>query len=419
MEPEQTEPPVLTSEFSPQSTSQLLFITEGRLARWNPVSNVMSLLSTQVVEYTASANGETIAVLRSREVEGSDLQGFNLMMIDVTRDEKTTLVEQSERLYNLSVSRDGRWIAYTTQADGGSIYVMRTQVNSQVEKLGVCENELELACKGIITWSPDSAHIAWSDANGIWLSDLEADSARIVMPNQVEVKDPKGETSEVRVSFSQLQWSPVGRYLMARVSPSASQVEWQAIIDTQLEKLAELPGTYRLDQEAASVGWLQDGNLFIAYPSDLAEGQPLMLERWQVLPTREDLLGLVNTYRLTPQDFPDLLPFNEKNVDTSIRWPFALNDRIIAFEAIRHSPAISPTLFTFDLKYGILSKINVTPTDTVQVLWAPDLVGAFVLDEQGEAFFAPANNDTLVNLSPLIGDDAHAFVWLAPLRPGR
>ena len=418
-EPEQTEPPDLPSEFSPQSTSRLLFITEGRLAQWNPVSNEMFLLSTRVVEYSASTNGETLAVLRSRGVEGSDLQGFSLVMIDVTGDETVTLVEQSDRLYNLSVSPDGRWIAYTTQADGGSIYVMRTQADSQVEKLGVCENELELTCKGIITWSPDSARIAWSDAGGIRLSGLEPDSARIVMPNRIEVEDPKGETSEVIVSFSQLQWSPVGRYIMVRVSPTASQVEWQAIADTQLEKLAELPGTYRLDQEAASVGWLRDGNPFIAYPSNLAEGQPLILERWQVLPTREDLLRLVNTYRLTPEDFPDLLPFNEKNLDTSIRWPFALNDRIIAFEAIRHSPAISPTLFTFDLKYGVLRKVNVTPTDTIQVLWAPDLVGAFVLDEQAEAFFAPANNDPLVNLSPLLGDDAHAFTWLAPLRPGR
>jgi dipeptidyl aminopeptidase/acylaminoacyl peptidase len=419
VEPERTEPPALPTEFSPESTSQLLFITEGRLAQWNPVSDEMSLLATRVVEYSASMNGEAIAVLRSRVVEGSDLQGFSLMLVDIAGNKKLTLLEQSDHLYNLSISPDGRWIAYTTQAAGGSIFVMRTQVDSQSQKLGACENELELTCQGIITWSRDSAQIAWSDASGIWVSDLEPDSAHIVMPNRVDVKDPKGETSEISISFSQLEWSPVGRYIMAHVSPTASEVQWQAIVDTELEKLAEVPGTYQLDQEPASVGWLSDGNLFIAYPSNMAEGQPLIMERWQVLPTREDLLGLVNTYRLTPEDFPDLLPFNEKNLDTSIRWPFALNDRIIAFEAIRHSPAISPTLFTFDLKYGILGKVNVTPTDTIQVLWAPDLVGALVLDEQGEVFFAPANGDTLVKLLPLLGDDAHGFAWLAPLRPGR
>jgi dipeptidyl aminopeptidase/acylaminoacyl peptidase len=419
VEPEQTEAPALPTEFSPESTSQLLFITEGRLAQWNPVSDEMSLLATRVVEYSASTNGEAITVLRARGVEGSDLQGFSLMLVDVAGNKKLTLLEQSDHLYNLSVSPDGRWIAYTTQAGGGSIFVMRTQVDSQAIKLGACENELELTCEGIITWSPDSTNIAWSDASGIWVSDLEPDNAHIAMPNRIEVKDPKGETSEIQVSFSQLQWSPVGRYIMTRISPTASEVQWQAIVDTELEKLAEVPGTYQLDQEPASVGWLSDGNMFIAYPSDVAQEQPLIMERWQVLPTREDLLGLVNTYHLTPEDFPDLLPFNEKNLDTSIRWPFALNDRIIAFEAIRHSPAISPTLFTFDLKYGILRKVNVTPTDTIQVLWAPDLVGALVLDEQAEVYFASANDVTLVKLLPLLGDDAHGFAWLAPLRPGR
>jgi hypothetical protein len=84
--------------------------------------------------------------------------------------------------------------------------------------------------------------------------------------------------------------------------------------------------------------------------------------------------------------------------------------------AVTLEGASSPfALFTLDLSHGTLFSLGEIPSDTIEVLWAPDGSGAILLGTRSQPVFLQFDQNTMLDLQSQFGSDAHGFRWLAPM----
>ena len=367
----------------------------------------MTLLTTNVSAYSASASGDRIAVLRSRGITANATELYDLQMLDLVQQSAVTLLAESPRLYQIHTSPDGQWVAYTTQETGGSIYILRAEEGSQPVKVSTCSDEDAMICTGELSWAPDSQNLAWSDGGGIWLSPipqpgLPAPDPNVVVPTTITVEDPGGQLSPITVTYQDLRWSPFGRYLLAQVSVKTSTVKWLGLVDTLKGRIVEAPGTFGEEKISARLEWRPDGTLLGTFPG---KPGPPYLQIWQILPTRENLLGAGPSYT-----FPDWLLEGKQwqligVADTS--------ERFISFALIQQFGEAGK-LVQLDLRFGVFEVTGEIPGNTTSVLWAPDGSGVLVQSKDGEVVFLPGGGRQPISLLPVLGLEAHSFSWLAP-----
>jgi hypothetical protein len=407
-----TSVPTTTVASIPHYSSDLLFLSEHRLGRWNDVSNELSLMATNVVSFASSLNGHKIALLRSRGLANQNGNLFNLDVMDLETNQTRTILADTQQIFLLAISPDGQRVAYTSQERGGSIFMLSTETGALPKKLGNCSQpDHTMNCDNGPLWSLDSRSLAWSDEQGVWVYSLENDETVLAIPGKLAVSDPKGELSRVQVSFSQLSWSPQGRYLKAVVSPTGSDVHWQAVLDTRTGRAGEVPETYTQELTSSVLTWLPDGNLCQIRSNDHQENQGPVAKLWRVLPTRDNLLLELNSFTLQSNDFPSLAN-NLPNLNDVPAWLESIDDRLISFALFLPEQARPGVLFTMELNYGAVKKINELPDDTQMILWAPDHVGTLVHGQQGNILFIPRDGSAPKNLTPSLGSDAKDFRWL-------
>ncbi len=347
----------------PGVTSDLVFLADGRLASWNHASGRISVLAMNVVDYSLNANGQGIAILRTKGVAANGITLYDLVFMEVDSRQSTVLEQNSPRLFNILISPDSLRIAYTSQEQGGSIYLTPSNSAGQSVKIGTCAREHELVCDANITWSPDSSELLWSDQQGIWLADVEADPPHLAAPSKIKVTDPKGEQTEITVSFTNLAWSPAGRYVLAEVSPIPSEVHWQSLVDTRLGRISEIPDTYEYVEHTVKTAWLPDGSLFVAQRGDGENHRPPHAALWQVVDTRDNLVSLKKEFDFSSDSLTQLVDLGARQEDLAPDWVTALNERLLGLGIRVKEMQVSPLLFTFDLKYGALQEINEIPYD--------------------------------------------------------
>jgi dipeptidyl aminopeptidase/acylaminoacyl peptidase len=396
----------------PYVSSDLIFLSEHRLGRWNDVSGELSLMAANVTSFASSDNGHKVALLRSRRLATEDTSLFNLDVMDLQTNKTRTIMQDTPHIYLLNLSPDGQWIAYTSQEQGGSIYLLETDNNAPPVKLGTCtQPDHTLNCDNGPIWSPDSRSLAWSDGQGVWMYTLDSHQAALAIPGKLDVSDPKGEISHIQVAFSQMAWSPQGRYLKAKISPSESDVYWQAIMDTRIGRVAEVPQTYTQEHNSSVLTWLPDGRLCQILSSDRQQNQGPAANLWSVLPTRDDLLLELKSFKLQSGDFPSAVN-NLTELNDIPAWLEAIDDQLVSFILFLPDQSQSGILFTMDLKYGAVQKIIELPYDIQMVLWAPDHTGTLVISRRGEILFVPRDGGAPKNLAPSLGGDAQEFHWL-------
>jgi hypothetical protein len=396
----------------PYVSSDLLFLSEHRLGRWNDVSGELSLMAANVTSFASSDNGHKVALLRSRGLATRDTNLFNLDVMDLQTNNTRTILQDTPHISLLALSPDGQWIAYTSQEQGGSIYLLETNNSASPVKLGTCSQpDHTLDCDNGPIWSPDSRSLAWSDEQGVWMYTFDSHQTALAIPGKLDVSDPKGEVSHIQVAFSQMVWSPQGRYLKAKISPSGSDVHWQAILDTRTGRVAEVPETYTQDHTSSVLTWLPDGRLCQVLGSDRQQNQGPTANLWSVLPTRDDLLLELKSFKLQSGDFPSAVN-NLPELNDVPAWLESIDNQLVSFILSLPGQTRSGILFTMDLKYGAVQKINELPYDIQMILWAPDHTGTLVLSQQGEILFVPRDGGAPMNLVPSLGSDAQEFHWL-------
>lgn len=405
---------IATPTPSSEPASKLVFIAdlEGRLALWDPARAALSLLAYQVVDFTPSPDGKKLALMRARQTVG-DEQRFSLEVHDLASDQSQVLVETSPEVYHLGLSADGRYLAYTTQEQGGRIELLENSPDTERLELAACQGEPELVCTNGPVWAPDRLEVAWGDSQGVWLSPVD-DSPTLAIPASVAVTDPRGGTSRITVRYERLSWSPFGRYLLAKVSPLNSEVHWWGLLDTKTGRQAEIPGTYELGQESAQAAWMGDGRVMAGLPGRADSSALPRVQVWSVLPTRDDLLLSDLEINLPLEKLPWLGDEAASAIQYSVAWLSAYRSRYLSFGVTIPDSDTPASLFLLDVKYGHLEKINELPASIQGLSWSTTSLAGLAWRERRQILYLPGDGSQAVNLLPEFGPDAHRFTWIPP-----
>jgi hypothetical protein len=386
----------------------LLFLSDGKLMRWSHTQSEPRPAIIDVLDYSASVDGSKIAVVRKTGITANGVETFDLTILDTWSGNFVTLLGSTERLAAFRISPDGDWLALMNGLQ--QIYLLPTDGSDDGELISECQSDSAGDCNDL-SWSPDSLEVIWDDARGIWQAGPDELLPRLVISNQLNIPDPKGQMISKQVQFHGLSWSPFGRYVLTRIQPNGSDVSWQAVVDTSLGRMAEIPTSYRLDQPNALAFWLKNGNLAVVHRDDKQTNRPVTLESWQILPTRPDLMRLEFRWEF---DDKQLEAFKVgQHTDGLPMTPCQLNDRTLSL-AWNSSQLDGPGgLFTFDIKYGILEKIAEIPAHIVKATWTPEGNAALVQGSDGTLRFVSIDGSTISDLTNRIGQQTCCFTWLA------
>ena len=411
--------PTPTKTRQPRIASDLLYLSEGRLMRWDRVTRFSSTLVENVDSYTTDASGMRIILLRPRQVALNGQELFDLDLLDLSSKQVVHLVEETGRIYTPSLSPDGNRLAYRTSPDEGAVQVISVGAAVLPLELGTCIPAAESDCS-VLAWSPDSQHLLWSDARGIWTGKPPAEPARQIHANQVEVADPAGQSSQIQARFSGLQWSPLGRFALLTVSPDHSEVSWRAVLDTRTGRLQHLIDSYETDPKQASVEWLQDGTLAVARATDPQSGRSPVIQIWNVLPTNPNLV--VELRKFEPFSQSDsgsqLQPSDRDQEILCLDWIYQPRPDNLQFGAILEGAFKRPALFDLKMSTGSLTQLAQLDPETEQVIWAPDGSGLLVIGTRGQVFYSSLDGREVYDLRQQLGANPHQFLWLPPAPRG-
>ena len=394
-------------------TSELLYLSQGKLYRWDYVTGYTGLLVENVADFNVSPDGKKIALLRPHKMTGNGISLYDLDLLDYQNKQIYSLRLDIPRYENISISPDGSWLVYSSKDEVGKLYVLNIEKPDEAIEIGSCQED-EVSNCGFISWSPDSDELTWSDSKGVWHINLQQKKSSQLHPETVNLTDPKGAEINIDVHFQDLQWSPIGRYLLTKVVPIASGVSWHGILDTATGRLIRVPDSYDQSRKISSVLWASDGSLLIANAGGTLEHLTPFIKRWVVLATHDDLLISQNEYPFSS----DLLPFTTSSTDngtsTCISW-IPQHDHPNYILNMSLDSSSSPTaILSFNLDKGELSKLIEIETVSEQILWSPDNSGALILGPHTKIQFLNLRNGELSDMRPKFGLDASHFQWLPP-----
>jgi hypothetical protein len=409
--------PTPTRRLASQAVSDLLYISQDQLMRWDHATHYNGLLAEGVIAYSASADGHRIGLLRSRGMAANGVAAYDLDMLDLQSMQIEPLQQGITRPFHMTLSPDGKWLAYTMEEKQGPVFAMRTDLPNVTVQLGDCSPVEEGQCEEL-AWSPDSRALLWSESQGLWIAPVKEASSRLIQATKVTITDPKGQAVDIDVQFASLRWSPAGRFVLADVKPINSEVSWQAVLDTRSGRLSQMVDTF-VSAEAGSppvnesvILWLKDGSLLTASASDPSHQKPPILRTWHVLPTNPNLLVPARAYELYADDFP-FSSTNSKAIPMHcVNWLAQQDDQRILLGIILADSGAAPVLYSLSLDNGRLQTLFQIPSEAISVLWSPDASGVLVAGSRGQMFYITAAE--MLDLGPQLGPAPHAFTWLPP-----
>lgn len=385
--PDSTATPAITSIIipatqAPRASSDLLFLEDGRLMRWDHVTNYRTPLAEGVVEYSLSQNGRRVALLRSTRVTANGNELFNLDLLDLKNKQITNLLKSIPRIYQLRASPNGQMIAY--QAINTTVTIAAIAINNPQEEksIGECRQAEMQPCLSL-AWSSDGYSLAWEDQDGIWLSKLGQSNPQLLASHQIEVTDPKGLVSSITVSFGDLHWSPQGRFILTRIQTS-SGVEWSAILDTRQGRWNEVPETFGSSSaRAANATWMPGGEILVV-DTPLQETNVIFaIHIWEIVPTAQEFYVLDRQFRISP-DHPTLvtngvLPSTAQQAG----WAATISEELLCFSTASNGDTRQLHLFWYELESDILTHQGYTAGNVQSIFWSPDGNGALLIQTSG------------------------------------
>jgi dipeptidyl aminopeptidase/acylaminoacyl peptidase len=383
--------------------SDLLFIQEKHLRRWNSRVNFVQDLDQDVTDFSVAAGGGRAVLLRSRKVVAGGQERFQVELLDLVSLKRTILLPDSPRLYRITLSPDGRKMAYSIQEAAGSILQINIDHAAQPiipARLGEC-GPGGPDCETPV-WSRDGTALAWAERQGTWI--YENGAARLAVPAEMNIADPKGRPTSLELHYSHLTWSPSGRYLLARATAPTTGAVHPVVLDTRSGRAFSV--------EAATAAWLPDGRLCAATAA--AGNSPTTasdLNIYQVLPTRDDLLLKEKTIQLRPAGNPSTHPV----------WIAADGEAGVVL-ALAQTQADPLQYIHIDLASGSAALVNELPPQTEWMILDPDGSGLLTGKSNGSLAFAPAapvGHSSWIDLTSAFGRGAFGFTFLPPaaLRP--
>lgn len=415
-------PPVLqvaaTSTPGVFATSDLLFINNNRLLRWDHVTRYSSNLAENVVAFTTNTTGSQIVLLRPHSMAANGNELFDLDVLDFYNKQTRHLIQGTSRLLDLALSPDGDWLAYQHNPDGNfEISLLNISDPTTPVSFGQCEALLSNRCTPP-AWSPDSRSLLWSDQRGLWSAGVGKDNASLLHKSTVEIPDPQGKISQIDARFAAPEWSPTGRFALVQVNPIQSNASWHAVIDSLTGRLGQVLDTYQLSPQQVSVSWLPDGKLAVARSSDQVLQAPASIQVWHVMATNPALLVSAGQYEF-PADIrsSDATSFDVSNPAINplrLNWIQQTNPGHLLFGAIQPDSPTQMGLYDLNLLTKSVTQFVQFTSDIKKILWAPDGSGMLIITSDGEVLFTTADGKETINLISTADSSSAGFTWLPP-----
>lgn len=401
-------PPADSAEkLVPAETSDLLFLNGQKLMRWDHVTGFMGALADNVIDYSASADGRRIAMLRPNHVSANGVELFDLILLDMQTKVLHTILAETSRLEFLRISPDGQWLAYWDPGKSSAVLAINIDEPATVVNLGDCQK-----CTAL-TWSADHKAIFWLDERGAWLSAPEKPAARLVHPLEIEIADPKGAKLKAEIQFSAPRWSPTGRFVLVEVQYKNSGIHWQGLLDTRMHRLVEIPDTFENGKTSLSLSWLQDGRLALGRGSNSLEYSRPFIQLWLVVPTSTDLLVHSKTFFFEAPQFSLEQTGAANSADSRLSWLAPLNENTLVLGLCPLDPAARTLLFAIDVDKGLPLLFAEAPAGALLASWSPDGRGVLIREQSSKIIFiSPGSEPVEISLSP--GTSASNFTWLPP-----
>jgi WD40 repeat protein len=431
-------PTTVTSDINLKDhiSSDLIFVSNGALVLWDsedgvikpivqvpPIDNAAEatiekgLPPGSILEYSADRRFRFIALLRSKGIAANGVELFDLALLDVEKGDFRLLIEEMPRIYQLSLSPDGQWFAYTTDEKTGRIYALRTDGIGKPIDIGsyIVDEDWEY---GQILWAPDGRRLVWSDASGIWITNPDEPDLRQILTDVIEIKDLQGEISSVRVMYPSLTWSPSGRFILALVKPFQSTVKWQGIIDARRGQISEVPGTYEYQSPAANARLGQNGDLIVSTGFDPEESHFPSLGIFRIVPTRDDMVIPKEEFLFHPEQFVSITGDFNYNNEFFLDVPTQIDEWNYSFIINPAEKTKQSVLFLFDKKSGSLSVVSEIPIDTISIDWSPNGDASILQGQHGSVLLILADERQVIDIGAAWELDSCCVDWM-PIDIGR
>jgi hypothetical protein len=409
--------PLILSNRPALFTSDLLFISEDRLMRWDHSTNYGVILAENVVEFSQGTRGNSIVLLRKKGVAANGVDLFDLDILDFETKQIHHLIEDIPDIMDIRLSPDGHWLAFRQPSQKANILTFRVSDPGELISIGSCLPRRATDCREL-AWSPDSTEVIWIDKQGIWIADPLKPRPTNLNPGIVQILDPRGKSIEIAAQFSSPRWSPTGRFTLIKAHPEQSKVSWQVVLDTRTGKTVQVSDSYETDDQVPSLAWLEDGDLAVAYASDKDRKTAAALKLLAVVPTSTEMLVPGREYQFSPQDLPAILTSSdvpyEEDQPLNPDWLQPIQPGHLSLGIRFTGTTLQPILFDLNMENGALTQISQVSADAQKILWAPDGSGFLVCGLDGSLSFIQAHGGATINLQPFAGDRAHSFVWLPP-----
>lgn len=403
-----------TPTLDPLFSSDLLYISEEKLMRWDYVTNYTVPLIDKVIDYSLQPDGKQIALLRTRNIAANGIEIHDLDLFDLSTMKITRLVSEIPRVALLTLSPDENWLAYWDSDGEGGVFAVSIDHPDQRIELGTCQSGKTQDCSSLL-WAPDSLSLLWSDTRGLWLASLLQHRSRLIHPNTVRIADPEGNQAPITVAFSPEAWSPNGRFILTRLA-TASGNNWYAILDVKQGRLVEMPGAFEQDPQILSVEWLDNGKI-LDLTGSISETR--IIEQvfghiYQVIPTRDDLMILEKTFPITIRDR------EASSSPGEAMLPASATSTVSGAAAIGYSGIVigkdQPTLalFLYNWEDLSLTKLFELSFPVDRLVWSPDGNGVLIIGENNELLYLPFSGDQPIDLSQMLGLKPSHFHWTQP-----
>jgi hypothetical protein len=382
--------------------------------RWDHVTNFTSILVDSVSTFVVNKSGMRIGIIKPKKVVANGEKLFDLVLLDFNEMKLHTILNSARALDHISISPKGDWIVFRSLADNGSIYlVSTTENNGERIKLGTCGQIDKVSCSELV-WSNENLYLAWSDESGVWVTKPEEIRTERIIKPEIIIKDPEGNISKVSVRFSNLQWSPFGRFLLAKVSSISSNIQWYAIIDTRRKKVALIPDTFSPIDTETNIFWTPNGRILLIQGADIASDNSSYIKTWKVTPTRDDLILLEKNINISPGMILNLSHLPDTESALIVHWTQQWKDNEILFGVTWQDNKTASLLLKYDIENGKISELAKIPIFSSKVLWSPDFSGVLIIGNHESLLYKSFISGEILDLSSILGTNATNFFWLPP-----
>ncbi|MFZ4660470.1 MAG: TolB family protein, partial [Caldilineaceae bacterium] len=443
-----------TANQLPTFPQDLLFVNQEGVQYWNHTTNQISTLIAPtlgagpgvtpiverqagpglpigtITELSVSDSGQKIAFVRYTGLVDGQEQ-YRIDLYDRAAAQTTIVVPLVTRLFDMTLSADGEWVAYLMQAteqtankpsglaapipaphsgDGpplATVWVVPTNGLAQPNQVGLCgtpvSNDVTVQCERKLLWSA-SNQLAWADSTGLWLATTDANSATLLAANTfVPPTSIQGYTPGA--------WSPSGRYLLTWVGHYEGGS--QAIIDSKTTQVAEVANSFEYVNPGLRLTWLADDRIALVRPGSLYDKIMPTLEFWSLRDGVELQLQL---------DLSVTIPITVESIPTA---PFPFPNGSIGFAVLNsHQEQHQERgLFIWDQKQ--IQRVNALPLSAEnpampglailagELYWSSAGAGAILQDfDFGYLLYAPTDGTPLYDLKALMGDYVWGITWL-------